>query len=421
MNCSELFASKAFYYILYIMKYRYIASEPSGKVINGELEAREPAEVLRWMSERGLKPLSVKAIGKVDRKLFKGVFTQSINLEDKVFLSKYLSLMLKVGTDLFKAIDILLADFDKPAVKSLLLDIRDALSKGQPFYSTFSKYPKFFSPVFVNLIKAGEVSGNLDSVFDDLSKNLEKEQAIKNRTKSALVYPIVLIGLSALILFILIAFALPKLSDVFSSGGFEPPLFSKIVFTVGLFLNKTIFITGPIFIIGAIALLLFFTRTASGSRLFWRIITHTPVVGNVIYRISIQRFASTLSSLLKSGMPIIESLEITADAVGSEEMKAAIYRISREGISKGLTIGEAFQRETYFPKVVVNLIAISEKAGHIETILDTLADFYEAEIDTSIKTLLSLLEPLLLVVIGVIVGVIALAIIVPIYQLAGQI
>ncbi len=403
------------------MKYKYIASEPSGKVINGEIEAREPVEVLRWMSERGLRPLSVKAIGNPQRKMFSSVFSQSITLEDKVFLAKYLSLMLKVGTDLFKAIDILLADFDKPAVKALLLDIREAISKGQPFYSTFTKYPKYFSPVFVNLIKAGEVSGNLDKVFDDLSKNLEKEQAIRNKTKSALVYPIVLVSLSGIILFLLIAFALPKLADVFTSGGFEPPLFSKIVFNVGLFLNRTIFITAPLFVLTVAGLWFFFSKTPVGNRIFSRIITKTPIVGNVIYRISIQRFASTFSSLLKSGMPIIEALEITGDAVGSEELRSAIYRISREGISKGLTIGEAFQRETYFPKVVVNLIAISEKAGHIETILDTLAEFYESEIDTSIKTLLALLEPLLLTVIGLIVGLIALAIIVPIYQLAGQI
>ena len=402
------------------MKFKYIASEKSGKVINGETDAKDSSEVLRWMSEKGLKPVLIKAIGKPEGK-FRSVFLQSITLEDKVFLSKYLSLMLKVGTDLFKAIDILLADFDKPAVKALLLDIRESLSKGQPLYSTFAKYPLDFSPVFVNLIKAGEVSGNLDRVFDDLSRNLEREQAIRNRTKAALVYPMILVILSGLILFILIAFALPKLAEVFSSGGFNPPLFSKIVFSVGLFLNRTIFITAPSLILLLIGLWIFFRRTQLGMALFSRIATNTPVVGNVIYRISIQRFASTFSSLLKSGMPITEALEITGDAVGSGELRSAIYRISREGISKGLTIGEAFQRETYFPKAVVNLIAISEKAGHIETILDTLADFYESEIDTSIKTLLAILEPVLLIVMGLIVGTIALAIIIPIYQLAGQI
>lgn len=401
------------------MKFRYIASEASGKVINGEIEVRDSAEVLGFMREKNLKPISIKAIGAPDRKLFKGVFTQSINLEDKVFIAKYLSLMLRVGTDLFRAIDILLSDFDKPSVKALFLDIKESISKGKPFYSTFLKYPKDFSPVFVNLVKAGEVSGNLDKVFDDLSRNLEKEQAIRNKLKAAMIYPIVLVVLASIIVLGLVVFALPKLSEAFSSGGVTPPLFSRVVFGIGNFLNATIIFLGPVLIMAGIGLWFFLTRTPGGRRLFWRAINKTPVVGKVLYRVSIQRFASTFSSLLKSGMPIIEALEITADAVGSEELKSAILRVAREGISKGLTIGEAFQRETYFPKVLVNLIAISEKAGHLETILDTLADFYEAEIDTSIKTLLALLEPILLFVIGGIVGTIALAIIIPIYQLSG--
>ena len=254
-----------------------------------------------------------------------------------------------------------------------------------------------------------------------MSKNLEKEQAIKNKLKSAMIYPIVLISLATLIILLLIVFALPKLADAFATGGFTPPPFSRIVFGIGLFLNKTLIITGPLFIGIIIGLTFFFSKTLAGGRFFWRMINRTPVVGGVLYRISIQRFASTFSSLLRSGMPITEALEITADAVGSEEARSALYRISRDGIAKGLTIGEAFQRETYFPKVVVNLIAISEKAGHIEAILDTLAEFYESEIETSIKTLLALLEPILLVIIGIIVGIIALAVIIPIYQLSGAI
>ena len=152
-----------------------------------------------------------------------------------------------------------------------------------------------------------------------------------------------------------------------------------------------------------------------------RMIAHAPIVKTIIYRIALQRFATTLSSLLRSGMPILNALEITADSVGHVELRAAILRISREGITKGLTIGEAFKREPIFPRVVVNLIAISEKAGHMEGILDTLGEFYESEIDTSIKTLISFLEPALLLFIGFIVGIIALSIIIPVYQLVTQV
>ena len=390
-------------------------------MVEGDLEAQGPAEVLEWMASQGLRPVSVRAMGGVDKRGLKGIFSQSISVADKVFLTKYLALMLKVGTDLFKAIDILIADFDKPAVKSLLIEVRDSLSKGQPFYGTFTKYPKYFSPVFINLIKAGEASGNLESVFDDLSKSLEKEQAIRGKIRGALIYPIVLVCLAMAILFLLATFALPRIAEVFLSGGIEPPTFSKIVFTVGLFLGNNVYIIIPLIILAVIGSWYFFQKTVMGKGVMGGIMNKTQIISNILYRLALQRFASTLSSLLRSGMPILDSLEITADSVGHAELKAALIRISREGISKGLTVGEAFRREPIFPRVVVNLIAISEKAGHIENILDTLADFYESEIDSSVKTLISFLEPALLLVIGFVVAVIALSIIMPVYQLTTSI
>lgn len=403
------------------MKYYYIASEPEGRVVEGDIEAKGPAEVLEWMAAQGLRPVSVKAIAGVSTTGIRGIFAQQITVEDKVFLTKYLALMLKVGTDLFRAIDILITDFDKPAVKSLLIEVRDTLAKGQPFYSTFSKYPKYFSPVFVNLIKAGETSGNLEKVFDDLSHSLEKEQAIRSKVKAALIYPMVLVVLALLILFGLVTLALPKIAAVFTSGGIQPPAFSRVVFGVGLFFNAWAYIIFPALIIGSVASWYFFQRTVAGRVMMGKFLARAPIVGDILYRIAIQRFAATFSSLLKSGMSILDALEITADSVGHTQMREALLRISREAVPKGLTIGEAFRREKVFPRVVVNLISISEKAGHIENILDTLAEFYESEIDASTKTLISFLEPALLVVIGFVVAIIALAIIVPVYQLVGQI
>lgn len=390
-------------------------------MVEGDIEAKGPAEVLEWMAAQGLRPVSVKAIAGVSATSWRGVFAQQITVEDKVFLTKYLALMLKVGTDLFKAIDILITDFDKPAIKSLLLEIRDALAKGQPFYSTFTKYPKYFSPVFVNLIKAGETSGNLEGVFNDLSRNLEKEQAIRNKLKAALIYPMVLVILSMIILFGMVTFALPKIADVFLSGGIEPPTFSRVVFGVGLFVNAWAYIIFPVLFISSVGAWYFFQKTIAGRAMMGRFLMKAPIVGDILYRIAIQRFAATFSSLLKSGMSILDALEITADSVGHMEMRAALLRISRDAVPKGLTIGEAFRREQVFPRVVVNLIAISEKSGHIESILDTLAEFYESEIDASTKTLISFLEPALLLVIGCVVAIIALAIIVPVYQLVGRI
>lgn len=400
------------------MIFHYVASQPNGKVVEGEADAVGPAEVLEQLAAKGLRPVSIKAVRGASGG--RRIFLASITVTDKVFLTKYLALMLKVGTDLFHAVDILVADFDKPAVKALLLEVRANLEKGQPFYATFIKYPKFFSPVFVNLIKAGEASGNLDQIFEDLSVSLMREQELRNRIRSAMVYPILLFIVAAVILTVLVGVAIPRIAEVFTSSGFDPPLFSKIVFAVGGVIGRFIWLI-LLLIAGGVVLVAYAARVSvSGRKIIAHFAARVPVISGVLKRIALQRFAATLSSLMRAGLPILTALELTADTVGNVDLEAALRRISREGIAKGLTIGDAFRREASFPKVVTNLIAISEKAGHVEDVLKTLADFYESEIDAAVKTLVSVLEPLMLLMIGMVVGTIALAIIVPIYQLVGQ-
>ena len=393
--------------------------------MEGNLEVESPAAVLDWMAEKGLKPISVKAVGKsgMRERWWQNILPgkQAISIEDKVFLTKYLALMLRVGADLFRAIDILIADLEKPAMKNFLMEIKDNLSKGQPFYVTFTKYPKYFSPVFVSLIRAGETSGNLQGVFEMLSVSLGKEKELRGKVKSALTYPMVLVGISFLVLYLMLTVTLPKIAKTFLAGATEIPTFSKIVFSVGLFLSKYTLIIAPTIILSVLVIWFFFAKTLAGKRALERILRRTPIIKEVLFKLALQRFTSTMASLLRSGTPILEAIETTADAVGSVEIKAALLRVSREGISKGLTVGEAFQKETVFPRVVVNLIAISEKSGHMEEVLDTLANFYATESDSSLKTMVSLLEPMLLIFIGIVVAVIALSIIVPVLQLVRQI
>jgi len=403
------------------MRFHYIASKPDGKIVEEDFEAGGPAEVLEYLANQGLKPVSikvVKGVAEVSRGLF--IFKKTITVADKVFLTKYLALMLNVGTGLLKAIDILIADLENPAMKALLMEIRGNLEKGQPFYITFLKYPRYFSPVFTNLIKAGETSGNLEKVFEDLSVSLEKEQDLRRKIKSALTYPIILLVVSFLILILLVSFAVPRIATVFSSANIKPPLFSRIVISAGLFISDYLWLLILVLFATAIALWYLFAKTLLGKKIFYQFAIKLPVIRNVLKQIALQRFAATLSSLLRAGLPILDSLEITAQTVGYGELKNSLIRISREGVMKGLTIGEAFRREAVFPRVVVNLMAISEKAGHIEDILLVLSDFYGKEIETAVKTMVNFLEPALLMGMGVVIGTIAISVIVPIYQLIGQ-
>lgn len=399
------------------MIYKYSAADKNGKITEGEMEAENLSQVLHFLSQKEMRPVSVKPV-KASSTGFFGLFGQ-INLTDKLFLTKYLSLMLKVGTDLLSAINILISDFEKPAMRNFLIEVRENLSQGRPFYQAFANYPRSFSVVFVNLVKASEVSGNLQQTFEELSVSMQREAELKSKVRSALVYPVILSVMAFFIIGFMVTFALPKLANAFLQAGIRPPLFSRVVFGVGLFIGDNIAVLGTSFLLITGFLVYFFWRNPVGKRMASRILETLPFVRNIYNDMAIQTFASTFSSLMKAGLPIIQSINITSEVVTSEKFKVSLKRVS-EGLSGGMTIGETFKREKVFPNVVANLVAISEKAGHLEEVLRTLSEFYQANVEAGIKSLVSLLEPALLLIMGIMVAIIALAIIIPIYQLTAQ-
>jgi type IV pilus assembly protein PilC len=399
------------------MLYHYRATDDAGNIVEGDVDATVLQEALQFLSQKNLHPLVVDPVrsGKPGTiKLFEG----HINLDDKVFLTKYLGLMLRVGTDLLSAVNILIADSDKPAMRNFLLEVRENLTQGEPFYKTFEQYPRVFSVTFVSLVKAAETSGNLQKTFEDLTVSLSSDAEIQSKIRAALIYPLVLVVMALAIMTFLVTFALPKVAAVFSQGGITPPFFSQVVFTMGLFIGNNIVVLLGGLVVLVVGGIFFVRKTETGRRAVDALLTHAPGIKNIYRDIAIQRMASTMSSLMKAGLPIVQTITIAADTVPVVEFKYALLRIANEGLSQGLTIGEAFRRETVLPQSVTSLIAISEKAGHIEEVLETLSDFYATNIDASIKTAVALIEPAMLLVMGVIVAVIALAIIVPIYQMS---
>lgn len=397
------------------MLFHYVAADETGKMTEGNLEGNDLQDALHWLAGKALRPVAVKPIEEKKKVISFG--GGRITTSDKVFLTKYLALMLRVGTDLMSAINILIEDFDKAAVRSFLLEVRENLSKGRPFYETFAAYPKTFSPTFVNLVRAAEKSGNLQKTFEDLSVSLEKDAELQSHVRSALIYPAVLILIASSIITFLVTYALPKVAGVFTSSGIQPPTFSRIVFGIGLFIGANILIIIPAVIAIVAGLVWFIWKTRTGRQFFDDTMMRTPFIKTIYEELAMQRMASTMSSLLSAGLPINQTIQIAADTVGVKSYRDALVRITTEGLEKGLTIGEAFKREAVFPKVVTNLVAISERAGHLEEVLDTLASFYAANVDSNITALVSLLEPVMLLAMGVMVAIIALSIIVPIYQL----
>ena len=399
------------------MLFHYVAADPSGKMTEGEFEADSLNDTLRYLAGKELRPVSVKQLSKVNLG-WRGSFGK-ITTEDKVFLTKYIALMLRVGTDLLSAINILIADFEKPAVRNFLLEVRDDLGHGQPFYVPFSKHPEDFSPTFINLVKAAEASGSLEKTFNDLSGMLEQEAELRSRIKSAMIYPVILLITASAIIVFLTTFALPKIAVVFQNSGVKPPFFSQVVLGVGLFIGGNI-ITIALVIVALVAALTWAVKkTNPGQRVLQNVLSNTPMIKGIYHDLAIQRMASTISSLMKAGLPIMQTINVASETVGLREYKDALIRVANDGLAKGFTIGEAFRREPVFPKMVSNLVAISEKAGHIDEVLGTLSQFYSATIDAKIKAAVSLLEPILLLIMGIMVATIALSVIIPIYQLTN--
>jgi len=402
------------------MLFHYLAQDQKGHLKEGNINQPNMEAVLEYLTTQKLKPLSVKPlILEKERKEFL-IFKKTLSLTDKVFLTKYLALMLKVGTDLFSAIDILIQDFESGPTRRFLLETRANLERGEPFWKTFAQHPDYFSPVVANLIKAGESSGNLEATLNQVSLDMERDRNLQTKVKSSLVYPVTLMVASLFMIVFLVTFAVPKLGEMFLGTGQTIPTYTRIVLSVGMFLNRNIFLILPIIIGIPLGLFYYFRKTKKGRELLSSLLEKIPISRDLMEKMALERFSSVLSSLIKAGMPIIQAIEVTAGAVGHPKYEAALIRIAKEHLAKGLSIGDSFKKETIFPAVVSNLLAIGEKAGHTEEILKTLSEFYEVEIEGALKTLVSMLEPILLLFLGVVVGGIALSLIVPVYQLVGQ-
>lgn len=398
------------------MKYNFVAVDRQGARAQGEVDAQTLDLALRQLAAQDLRPVSVTPAGQ-RRSHGSSLFAGKISTTDKIFLTRYLSLMLRVGTDLLSAINILIDDFQKPAVKQFLIEVKRNLSQGQQFYVAFASYPQYFSPVFVNLVRAAEQSGTLQTTFQQLTDQLQRDEEINSQVRTAMIYPAILLVVAVVIVAFLSLFALPRISKVFADTAVTPPLFSRVVFAFGGFVGDNVYVLGVLAVAAVLGFYFGIIRTVAGRRMLSRTMARLPIVRNLYRDLAVQRFASTLSSLLRAGLPIIDALHITADVVGVDSFAVAIRRIADQGLARGLSIADSFRREPAFPPVITNLIAISEKAGHLEEVLGTIADFYATNIQSSIKSLVTFLEPALLLILGMMVAMVALAIIIPIYQL----
>lgn len=401
--------------------YIYQAYDKENKIVNGEYEAASREEVSLYLSKHYLTPVSIKIIGTTGKSggILSIELFDSISSVDILFLVRNLSATIKAGLSIVESLDILIKDTKKKLVKRILQSVMAMIKNGQSLSLAFEANKNSFPPIFIGMIKAGEVSGQLDKTLKELSKSLSKEYALKAKVKGALTYPIILLVASAVVVVLMLIFVLPKLTASFASSGVKLPFITQLFLSISnaLTWSYTLDAIVAFFIIWFFT---YFRTTQFGKKLFFEIVSRVPVSGELIKKIALVRFSRTFGNLIGSGLSVVDSLEISSQSMDNHNYTKALLKVI-DDIKDGINISESLSKyPKLFPNLLVSLVAVGERTGSLEEILINFSDFYEEEVDNQLKALTSFLEPVLLLIMGLMIGSIAVSIILPIYQLIGN-
>lgn len=402
--------------------YIYEAADKKGTIIKGELEARDKAAVLDFLQRQNLIPLSLEIKGKVSGGLVLSLsltFFERVTALDRIFLVRNLSATIRAGMSIIEALDILIADAAKKIMRDILTQAKSNLQNGQPLSATFAYYKNSFPPVFTGMIRAGETAGRLESVLDELGRHMSREHELSRKVKSALAYPILLFFGTIAVVALLLIFVLPRLAKTFKQTGVELPFITKMLIGISNAVVSHPFLD-LLIIAGLVWFFTYFRKTRPGRRIFLRMIFSIPIAKEIVKKVVLIRFTRTLGNLIGSGLSIVESLQLSAEAVGNEYYKEAILGIL-DDVKGGLPFSKSLERRPdLFPHFLISLATVGEKTGTLERVLKTFADFYDEEVDNNLRDFTAFLEPVLLLFMGLIVGTVALSILLPIYQLVGK-
>ncbi|MBI5306015.1 type II secretion system F family protein [Candidatus Wolfebacteria bacterium] len=400
----------------------YKALNTEGKETHGEVQALDRQIAVDYLRRDNLTPFFLEEKGKFQKRqssFLNFSFGLGISSIDKIFITRHLAAILKSGINLLEALEILEEDVQKPLMKKILKDAKINLERGQPLSMTFASYGKYFSPVFVGLVKAGEASGNLDSTLESLGEQLQRDYDLKKKVQSAMVYPAILLTATSLIVVLLMTFVMPRLMKALMQTKITLPLITRILISVSNVFSANPIQTVIIFLSLFLAIIVFY-RSKIGKRIIFSFFEKLPVSGELIKKLALARFSITLRNLLKSGMPALESINLTAKTIGNIRYQEALLGIESE-LRRGAPLHEVFKkRGEFFPQLVVSVLAVGERTGTLERSLLVISNYYNEEVDRVLKNLVMLLEPLLLIIMGFVVAGIALSILLPIYQLVSS-
>jgi type IV pilus assembly protein PilC len=391
--------------------FEWEGKDRNGKLVRGEMRAVGENQVLASLRRQGILPGKVKK-----RRMSSG---KRITPKDLTLFTRQLATMMKAGVPLLQAFDIVGRGNSNPSVTRLLNDIRNDVETGTSLSIAFRKYPLYFDNLYCNLVEAGEQAGILDQLLDRLAVYMEKTQAIKQKIKSALMYPISVIVVAFVVIAVIMIFVIPSFKEVFSSFGADLPAPTLAVIAMSEF-----FVAWWYLIFGGIGGGLYFffqawQRNREMQRVMDRLLLKIPVFGVLIDKSCIARWTRTLSTMFAAGVPLVEALDSVGGASGNSVYEEATVKIQQE-VSTGTSLTVAMTNAHLFPTMVLQMCAIGEESGSIDHMLAKAADFYEAEVDDMVAGLSSLMEPIIIVVLGSVIGGIVVSMYLPIFKL-GQV
>ena len=383
------------------------------------MEAENEDAVSNKLRQQQLNPVKVK---KKKSFLESIQFGGGVDVKDLVTFTRLFATMIDAGLPLIQCLDILSNQQSNKNFAVVLKDIKNNVEQGATFSEALRRHPRVFDELFTNLVHAGEVGGILDSIMSRLSIYLEKRQKLVRQVRGAMVYPSVVIVIAIGVMAVLLTFVIPAFEGMFAEfggGADNLPVLTRALITISKYFVSYL----PLFIavvIGGVVGVTYVNRQPQGKRFFHRTYLKLPIMGSVLRKIAVSRFTRTLGTLLQSGVPILDALEICARTSGNVIIETGIMNV-RQSISEGKNMAEPLAATGVFPDMVVQMIAVGEQTGALDQMLNKIADFYEEETDVAVAALTSALEPILMVGVGGMVGVVLIAMYLPIFSLAGNI
>jgi type IV pilus assembly protein PilC len=398
--------------------YLWTGKNTRGDKKKGEMEASSE-EIVRASLKR-MKIESIKIKPK-PKDLFENIaFLQpKVKQTDIILFARQFSTMIDAGLPIIQCLDILYSQQENATFKKLLKDIKEQVEGGATLAESLKKYPKEFDDLFVNMIAAGEAGGILDTILRRLSVYMEKAARLKSKVKGAMTYPLATLAIAIIVLAVILVFVIPVFQDMFEDFGSELPAFTQLVVNASNFTKKNI-----IYIIIGFVLFLFalkkFYNTEKGKETIDELLLRIPVIGELIRKVAVAKFTSTMGTMLSSGVAILEALEIVAKTAGNKTIENAVY-VVRSDIAEGRTMADPLSESGVFPSMVCQMIAVGESTGALDAMLEKIALFYDEEVDQAVENLTSLIEPFMLVFLGVTIGGLVVAMYLPVFKMAGAI